>query len=153
MAKHTSESKKPKLTKGKEFTSLPFVLYVMSKCKKFNVNFLISPEKEIFKDGGLCDGFFQHPEKGDAGILVICIGKPIDEVFHTLAHEFSHLMQWYEDDPLYLAWNKKDNEANTHALEIDVEQRALRLLDEWNLLTPEAEERSMKYIADMKGES
>ena len=132
---------------------MPFVLDVMSKCKKFNVNFLISPEREVVRGGEPCDGFFEAPGKGESGFLVVCIGKDLNEVLHTLAHEFSHLMQWYEDDPLYLAWNKKDNEANTHALEIDVEQRALRLLDEWNLLTPEAEERSMKYIADMKGES
>ena len=32
--------------------------------KKFNVNFLISPDKEISKDGTLCDGYFEHPEKG-----------------------------------------------------------------------------------------
>ena len=42
---------------------------------------------------------FEAPEKGESGILVICIDKEIDEVLHTLAHEFSHLMQWYEDDP------------------------------------------------------
>ena len=64
----------------------------------------------------------------------------------------SHLMQWYEDDPLYLAWNKKDNEANTHALEIDVERRALKLLDEWNLLTQDAEDRSAKYLREMTGD-
>jgi hypothetical protein len=150
----TKKSRKAtKDRKVSDFTKHPFVCHIISKCKKFNVNFLISPDKEIFKDGELCDGFFQHPEKGDAGILVVCIDKPVDEVFHTLAHEFSHLMQWYEDDPLYLAWNKRDNEANTHALEIDVERRALELLNQWNLLTPAAEERSMKYIADMKGES
>tara|TARA_R100001463_G_scaffold94550_2_gene149084 strand:+ start:678 stop:1133 length:456 start_codon:yes stop_codon:yes gene_type:complete len=144
-----------KRTKDKrisDFTSHPFVCHVISKCKKFNVNFLISPDKEISKDGTLCDGYFEHPEKGDAGVLVICLDKPQDEVLHTLAHEFSHLMQWYEDDPLYLAWNKKDNEANTHALEIDVEHRAIKMLDEWNLLTEEAKERSAKYLREMTGE-
>ena len=59
MAKRTSESKKPKLTKGKEITSLPFVLYVMSKCKKFNVNFVISPDKEVIRGGEPCDGYFE----------------------------------------------------------------------------------------------
>ena len=131
---------------------MPFVLDVMSKCKKFNVNFLISPEREVVRDGDPCDGFFEAPEKGESGFLVVCIGKDLNEVLHTLAHEFSHLMQWYEDDPLYLAWNKKDNEANTHALEIDVERRALKLLDEWNLLTQDAEDRSAKYLREMTGD-
>jgi hypothetical protein len=126
----------PKYTKGKEFTSLPFVIYVMSKCKKFNVNFLI-----------------EHPERGESGSLVICIGKEKDEVLHTLAHEFSHLMQWYEDDPRYLAWNKCDNEANTHALEIDAERRALLLLQEWDLYNEKAEARSDKYLRHLKGEN
>ena len=131
---------------------MPFVLDVMSKCKKFNVNFLISPEREVVRDGEPCDGFFEAPGKGESGFLVVCIGKDLNEVLHTLAHEFSHLMQWYEDDPLYLAWNKKDNEANTHALEIDVERRALKLLDEWNLLTQDAEDRSAKYLREMTGD-
>ena len=65
----------PKYAKGKEFISLPFVVYVMSKCKKFNVNFLISPDKEVIRGGEPCDGFFEHPEKGESGSLVICIGK------------------------------------------------------------------------------
>ena len=143
----------PKYTKGKQFTSLPFVIYVMSKCKKFNVNFLISPEKEVIRGGQPCDGFFEHPERGESGSLVICIGKEKDEVLHTLAHEFSHLMQWYEDDPCYLAWNKCDNEANTHALEIDAERRALLLLQEWGLYNEKAEARSDKYLKHLKGEN
>lgn len=143
----------PKYAKGKEFISLPFVVYVMSKCKKFNVNFLISPDKEVIRGGEPCDGFFEHPEKGESGSLVICIDKEKDEVLHTLAHEFSHLMQWYEDDPIYLAWNKNDNEANSHALEDDAEKRALLLLQEWNLYNDKAAERSDKYLKDLRGEN
>jgi hypothetical protein len=70
-----ASSKKPKMTKGKEFTSLPFVVYVMARCKKFNVNFVISPECEVIRGGEPCDGYFEAPEKGESGILVICIDK------------------------------------------------------------------------------
>lgn len=153
MAKRTSESKKPKLTKGKEFTSLPFVLYVMSKCKKFNVNFLISPDSIVIRGGEPCDGFFEAPEKGESGFLVVCIGKDLSEVLHTLAHEFSHLMQWYEDDPLYIAWDKRDSEENSLKLEIDAERRALLLLNEWDIFDEKAQERSDKYIRTLKGEN
>jgi hypothetical protein len=136
MPRHAS-TKKPKLTKGKEFTSLPFVVYVMAKCKKFNVNFVISPDKEVIRGGEPCDGYFEAPERGESGILVICIDKEINEVLHTLAHEFSHLMQWYEDDPLYLAWDK------------NAEKRALQLLEEWDILDKDAEERSAKYLSGL----
>lgn len=153
MAKRTSEIKKPKLTKGKEFTSLPFVLYVMSKCKKFNVNFLISPDSIVIRGGEPCDGFFEASEKGESGFLVVCTGKDLSEVLHTLAHEFSHLMQWYEDDPLYLAWDKRDSEENTLKLEIDAERRALLLLNEWDIFDEKAQERSDKYIRTLKGEN
>ena len=66
------------MTKGKEFTSLPFVVYVMARCKKFNVNFVISPDKEVIRGGDPCDGYFEAPEKGESGILVICINKKIN---------------------------------------------------------------------------
>ena len=128
---------------------MPFVVYVMAKCKKFNVNFCISPDKEVIRGGEPCDGYFEAPEKGESGILIVCIDKEINEVLHTLAHEFSHLMQWYEDDPLYLAWDKNDNEANNIKLEENAEKRALQLLKEWDILDKDAEERSAKYLSGL----
>ena len=150
MPRHAS-TKKPKVTKGKEFTSLPFVVYVMAKCKKFNVNFCISPDKEVIRGGEPCDGYFEAPEKGESGILIVCIDKEIDEVLHTLAHEFSHLMQWYEDDPLYLAWDKRASEKHNYDLEVDAESRALALLEEWGLYNDKARERSAKYLSELGG--
>ena len=141
------------MTKGKEFTSLPFVVYVMAKCKKFNVNFVISPDKEVIKGGEPCDGYFDAPEKGQSGILVICINKEIDEVLHTLAHEYSHVMQWFEDDPLYLAWDKSASEKHNYELECDAERRALLLLQEWGLYNEKAEASSDKYLKHLKGEN
>ena len=139
------------MTKGKEFISLPFVVYVMARCKKFNINFLISPDKEVIKGGDPCDGFFEAPEKGESGFLVICIDKEIDEVLHTLAHEYSHVLQWFEDDPLYLAWDKSASEKHNYELECDVESRALTLLKEWDLYNDEALKRSAKYLSELGG--
>ena len=130
---------------------MPFVVYVMAKCKKFNVNFCISPDKEVIRGGEPCDGYFEAPEKGESGILIVCIDKEIDEVLHTLAHEFSHLMQWYEDDPLYLAWDKRASEKHNYDLEVDAESRALALLEEWGLYNEKARERSAKYLSELGG--
>ena len=130
---------------------MPFVVYVMAKCKKFNVNFCISPDKEVIRGGEPCDGYFEAPEKGESGILIVCIDKEIDEVLHTLAHEFSHLMQWYEDDPLYLAWDKRASEKHNYDLEVDAESRALALLEEWELYNEKARERSAKYLSELGG--
>ena len=128
---------------------MPFVVYVMARCKKFNVNFCISPDKEVIRGGEPCDGYFEAPEKGESGILIVCIDKEIDEVLHTLAHEFSHLMQWYEDDPLYLAWDKRASEKHNYDLEVDAESRALALLEEWGLYNDKARERSAKYLSEL----
>ena len=130
---------------------MPFVVYVMAKCKKFNVNFCISPDKEVIRGGEPCDGYFEAPERGESGILIVCIDKEIDEVLHTLAHEFSHLMQWYEDDPLYLAWDKRASEKHNYDLEVDAESRALALLEEWGLYNDKARERSAKYLSELGG--
>ena len=62
-------------------------------------------------------------------------------------------MQWYEDDPLYLAWDKRDSEENSLKLEIDAERRALLLLNEWDIFDEKAQERSDKYIRTLKGEN
>ncbi len=112
--------------------------------------FLLSLDKDIYRDGDPCDGFFEAPNKGDSGILAICIGKELNEVLHTIAHEFTHLLQWYEDDPLYLAWDKKPNEKNTFNLEVDTERRALEMLKEWGHYNNEAQSRSDKYIKSIK---
>jgi hypothetical protein len=149
MPRHAS-TKKPRSTKGKEFISLPFVVYVMSKCKKFNVNFCISPDSEVIRGGEPCDGFFEAPEKGESGILIVCIDKEMNEVLHTLAHEFSHLMQWYDDDPAYLDWDRNDNEANLYKLEEDAEKRALQLMLEWDIMDARAEDRSAKYLCSLR---
>ena len=130
---------------------MPFVVYVMAKCKKFNVNFCISQDKEVIRGGEPCDGYFEAPEKGESGILIVCIDKDLNEVLHTLAHEFSHLMQWYEDDPLYLAWDKRASEKHNYDLEVDAESRALALLEEWGLYNDKARERSAKYLSELGG--
>jgi len=144
----TRRAKKKPVTesKGEEFFSLPFVVFVKKRCEKFNILFMISPDREIYRDGEPCDGFFEAPEKGNSGILALCIGKDLSQVLHTLAHEFSHVMQWYEDDPIYKDWEKKSNEENIYKLEADTERRALEMLKEWNLYTDEAKERSDKYL-------
>ena len=130
---------------------MPFVVYVMARCKKFNINFLISPDKEVIKGGDPCDGFFEAPEKGESGFLVICINKEIDEVLHTLANEYSHVLQRFEDDPLYLAWDKSASEKHNYELECDAESRALTLLKEWDLYNDEALKRSAKYLSELGG--
>ena len=128
---------------------MPFVVYVMARCKKFNVNFCISPDKEVIRGGEPCDGFFEAPEKGESGILIVCIDKDLNEVLHTLAHEFSHLMQWYEDDPVYLDWEKNSSDINNLKLEQDAEKRALQLLEEWDILDACAKNRSDKYLSGL----
>ena len=130
---------------------MPFVVYVMARCKKFNVNFCISPDKEVIRGGEPCDGYFEAPEKGESGILVICIDKEIDEVLHTLIHDNYDVLQWFEDDPLYLAWDKSDTEKHNYELECDAESRALALLEEWELYNDKARERSAKYLSELGG--
>ena len=129
---------------------MPFVVYVMARCKKFNVNFCISPDKEVIRGGEPCDGYFEAPDRGESGILIICINKEIHEVLHTLAHEFSHLMQWYEDDPVYLDWEKNSSDINNLKLEENAEKRALQLLEKWDILDAGAKERSAKYLYSLR---
>ena len=96
---------------------------------------------------------FRAPEKGESGILIVCIDKEIDEVLHTLAHEFSHLMQWYEDDPLYVTWDKGENEKNSFNLEVDAEKNNIDFTQRMGIHYNEDAKKlvSDKYIRDLNG--
>ena len=79
-------------------------------------------------DGDTTDGFFDPPSRTTPGTLCLSVaGKDLSEIYHTLAHEFSHLEQWVRDDALWVKWMKRSSRKSTLALERQTEEEALEI--------------------------
>jgi hypothetical protein len=119
-----------------------FLKFVRRQCKKLNIKFRIGNGYTVITpDGSVCDGYFLEPHRHHQGELAIA--KKCSNFYLTLAHEYCHMLQWFEEDPLY-----RDGEYYT--LEKKTERQALKLLKEWNLPTGIAMRQSKDYLKWLK---
>ena len=70
-------------TKGEEFFSLPFVVFVKKRCEKFNILFMISPDRDIYRDG--------EPQKRVTLAFLLCVLVKICLKFCILWHMSFHM--------------------------------------------------------------
>jgi hypothetical protein len=129
----------------------PFITSVKRQCKKYGIELILSPSKRVvLTDDYLqeCSGYFCDTDKA----LVVACGKPFEEWFEILIHEFSHMEQWKSDER-WNVWN--DNTGKTWdwlagnimlnktqvlnmldsmvELEKDCEMRAIEKIKKWGL--------------------
>lgn len=70
-----------------------FLALVKETCQKHGVELELSPENKVLTSSGIaCSGYFSDNRKK----LAVATGKPEQEWFQILAHEFGHLNQWVE---------------------------------------------------------
>jgi hypothetical protein len=109
---------------------------------RFGVSVLLSPEPTVDCDGRWTQGWFD----GEGKKLVVGTGCDEQKWLGTLLHEYSHLTQWIEKAPVWLACDKVSNMddwldgkrvhapgqmiAATRELEADCERRTIRLIQE-----------------------
>jgi len=129
-----------------------FLQTVRSQCRKCNVKFVLAPSEFV---GGRADGeqllgFFWEPSlhRRQSGELRVATRNiPVSEWIVTLAHEYSHFLQWFRDDPLY-------NCASYLELETATEREAFEILRRFK--SPNefgvARRKSKAYIAKVKRE-
>jgi hypothetical protein len=60
-------------------------------------------------------------------------------------------MQWYEDDPCYLAWDKRSSEKHNYELEVMQKVGLWLYLKSGDLYNDKARERSAKYLSELGG--
>lgn len=109
----------------------------------FGVAVLLSPEETVPLDGGLrSSGWFD----GEKKILAVATGREERWWLGTLCHEYSHLTQWAENAPVWLAdekspdwwdWlsgkqvrNYRKGIETSREIEADCERRTVRLMRE-----------------------
>lgn len=119
----------------------PIVREIMSRAWRFGVAVLLQPESRVDgNDGVPCGGYFD----GDAKVLAVATGRDTQVWLGTLLHEYCHVTQWVESQPLWRAYDEgmwrwldgnrvRDPEKavrSVQALEEDCERRTIRLIQE-----------------------
>ena len=127
-----------------------FVELVRGECLKLNVEFKITKTKQVDNgDHCLCSGYFEDDSGGSRARLLVA-GKH-KNWFETLIHEFCHLKQWKEHDPIWQNehehfWDWVSGEVpklskkhivmsvrRLRNLELDCEKRAVRMIRKYGL--------------------
>jgi hypothetical protein len=129
----------------------PFISSVKRQCKKYGIELILSPSKRVvLTDDYLqeCSGYFCDTDKA----LVVACGKPFEDWFDLLIHEFSHMEQWKSDER-WGAWNDATGKTwdwlagnimlnktqvlnmldSMVELEKDCEMRAIEKIKKWDL--------------------
>lgn len=111
----------------------------------FGAAVYLSPEINVkAADGITCSGYFDGGGPDTHPLLAVATGGPQDKWLGTLLHEYSHLTQWAEGAPVWLAgsdawadWLEgkrvsgiKAKIATARELEADCERRTVRLARE-----------------------
>lgn len=107
---------------------------------RFGVSVLLSPDKYIDNDGFPCGGYFC----GETKVLAVATDRKEDSWLGVLLHEYCHLTQWIEDQPVWREsrdemWSWLDGKRikdprgavrTVQAVEADCERRTIRLIRE-----------------------
>lgn len=121
-----------------------FYEYMFKTCRDNKIRITFHPN-ELYNG---CSGFFDSANKE----LSICLDKPKKTFYRLILHEFAHVLQFIEDDPLFIAtykwayifedmdnwhkYQKKDLISTFKAhkmVEADCEKRVIKLIKEFNL--------------------
>lgn len=117
------------------------------QCKLLDVDFSLSKSFSVYtKEGDSCFGFFTAPNGIRKGVLRVGTGgKPLEEWVLTLAHEYAHMLQWFNNDMTFT--NYEYDEFYYYELEIKTEKQAMKILKESGIpITSSLKNRSQKYI-------
>lgn len=136
-----------------------FVEYVDLFCNTHGVRIILDPNKYVdLGDGQMCNGYFWDGDEDNSPQLVVATGKPREQWLQIFVHEFSHCLQWAEDE---IGWNvtylsdgtdvytllqqwmvgsveldqqtAEDCAALSRMHELDCDKRAVQLIKMWNL--------------------
>lgn len=132
-----------------------FEQFVEKRCKDLGVAFFASPERSVDLWGSESNGYFMDENSEGGPKLAYAKGQPVEKWFPVLVHEYNHMLQWLEGDPLwhtedladsddYLwAWLQGDEEldpelAKAYAmcnlrLELDCERRSVVMIEDMGL--------------------
>lgn len=129
-----------------------FICKVDRESSRLSVNLLFGSGKTIIStpDRGRSEGHFVPPDEDDAGYIAIATGGKSEQWLHTLAHEYTHMLQWFRDHPLWVEWQEKGTEISYYKLEEYTERQACRLIEKHGLPCGDHMSRADKYLRDLR---
>ncbi len=132
-----------------------FIKLVDREASRLSVQLLFGYGKTIISsdDKTITDGYFNAPDGDESGVIAVAIGGAKTKWLHTLAHEYSHMWQWFHDDPVYTNWIKKSNDVNYIALEEHTERQAWGIIEKYKLPCGDHRKRTAKYLAQIRKDS
>jgi len=137
-----------------------FINHVKHQCDLLDVEFKLTKGYAVYTgEGNSCFGFFSPPNEkhkgllpneNHKGLLKVAIGKKTrEEWILTLAHEYAHMLQWFNQDKIYEDFH--DNEDVYFDLEIQTEKEALKILTGFDIkITDSLKRKSDKYIRQIR---
>jgi hypothetical protein len=135
--------------------AMNFLKFIREDLQKHKVRLVFSRFRMVrFSNNLLTAAYFEEPRATKWGMIRIGTGnrKPIT-VLTTLAHEYTHFLQWKNGDSL---WVSQDSDIiqGTDYVEIEkqTERDAIRLLKEWRIPANYSaiRSRSRSYISYLR---
>jgi hypothetical protein len=125
-------------------TEQEFVDLVIEECHYYNVKCSLTKAKQCNFGKGRCSGYFDH------SIPELRVAMLNDMWLQILVHEYCHLRQWIEKDPIWMKCQEEQSyeewEKMSRGLEIDVEHHISNIRD----LELANEKRSVALIKKLK---
>ncbi len=84
-----------------------FQEFVLTHCRALGVEYEASKERAVQFEGAYCSGYFADEHSGGPK-LAYATGKPSKDWFIILVHEYNHMLQWSQKDPLWKLVQESD---------------------------------------------
>lgn len=123
------------------------IAHIKKQCRFLDVTFKLTKGYSVYTgEGNSCFGFFTPPNDKFKGILKVATGeKTREEWVLTLAHEYAHMLQWFNQDKIYEEF--RNNDDAYFDLEIQTEKEALKILEGFDIkITKSLKSKSTDYI-------
>ncbi|MGA0866728.1 MAG: hypothetical protein ACO3QV_05365 [Candidatus Nanopelagicaceae bacterium] len=129
-----------------------FIDKVDREAQRLSVQLLFSRQKDVMAldNREATDGYFSEPFEDQPGMLVIATGRGEEEWLHTLAHEYVHMWQWFNEDPVWMKWRHYQCESNYYRMEEATEEEACRVIERYDLPCGDFKRRSTLYLRRLK---
>lgn len=129
-----------------------FIDKVDREASRLSVNLFFGRGKTIIAgaERTRSDGVFIPPDDDHAGTLGVATGVPSADWLHTLAHEYTHMLQWFREHPAYIEWDAHDTPENYYKLEVITEKQACRLIEKYDLPCGDHLTRTHKYLKTLR---
>lgn len=121
---------------------------IIKACCDNKVRLQTPLEKYVYYDSPIgSNGFFiDEPTP----ILAVALDQPQEQWYTIICHEYSHMCQWLDDDPLYWNFDDDGNLDDWLCKKVEYNENQLnKIVQNYILLELDAEERTVAFMEKM----